>query len=46
MSVNEAYADAYALALGPNTYTETYTEASAIHGVGSESYSSSEAVAY
>lgn len=44
--LNEAYADAYALALGPNTYTETYTDASAVHGVGSESYSSSTAVAY
>lgn len=38
---NEAYADAYALALGPDTYTETYTYATVVHGEGSESYSSS-----
>ncbi len=43
---NSAYADAYALALGPNTYTSTYTSATAVHRVGSESYSSSTAVAY
>lgn len=41
-----AYASASALALGPNTYTSTYTQATAIRGVGSESYSSSSAVAY
>jgi len=41
-----AYASASALALGPNTYTSTFTQATAIRGVGSESYSSSSAVAY
>lgn len=43
---NSAYADACALALGPNTYTNTYTSATAIYKVGSESYSSSTAIAY
>jgi hypothetical protein len=43
---NSAWADAYALALGPNTYTQTSTEAYAVHGVASESISSSFAEAY
>lgn len=40
---NEAYADAYALAIGfgVDSYTETYTETTVVHGLGSESYSSS-----
>lgn len=43
---NQASAGASALALGPRTYTSTYTAATAVFGVGSESYSSSTAVAY
>lgn len=40
---NEALAEASAVALGlfVDSYTETYTETTVVHGIGSESFSSS-----
>jgi hypothetical protein len=43
---NVAYADAYALAVGPNTKSGTYTYSVVAYGLFSESKSSSYAKAY
>ena len=43
---NDAYADATADAIGPNTFTETYTDAFVVYGERSSSTSSSRASAY
>ena len=43
---NDAYADATADAIGPNTKTSTYTDAFVVYGERSSSTSSSSASAY